>query len=105
MISGITELAVTKLDVLNGLNTLKICTKYRVNDREIDFFPAKIEDVENCQPIYEEFKGWNVINKDSRKLRDLPEQAQEYLRFIEKELKIPIKLVSIGPGREDTIEI
>lgn len=105
MISGVTQLAITKLDVLNGLKQVKICTHYQLNGRKIDFFPANIEDVKKCKPIYKEFEGWGEIDKDAEKILDLPEEAQKYLKFIEKELQIPITLISIGPGRTETIEV
>ncbi len=105
MISGVTKLAITKLDVLNGLKQVKICTKYQLDEREIDFFPANIEDVQKCKPIYKEFEGWDMIDKDAKKRSDLPLEAQKYLQFIEKELQIPITLISIGPGRKETIEV
>ena len=105
MISGVTQLAITKLDVLNGLKQVKICTHYQLNGRKIDFFPANIEDVQKCKPIYKEFRGWGKIDKDAEKISDLPEEAQKYLKFIEKELQIPITLISIGPGRTETIEV
>ena len=62
MISGITKLAITKLDVLDGLKNVKICTGYQLNGKKIDFFPANIEQVVKCKPLYEEFEGWNKIN-------------------------------------------
>lgn len=105
MISGITKLAITKLDVLDGLKTVKICTGYQLNGKKIDFFPANIEQVTKCKPLYEEFEGWDKINTNSAKLDDLPENAQTYLKFIEEELKTPIAVVSIGPGRKETIEV
>ena len=105
MISGITKLAITKLDVLDGLKAVKICTGYQLNGKKIDFFPANIEQVIKCKPLYEEFEGWNKINTNSAKLADLPENAQTYLKFIEEELKTPIAVVSIGPGRKETIEV
>jgi len=105
MISGITKLAITKLDVLDGLKTVKICTEYQLNGKKIDFFPANIEQVTKCKPLYEEFEGWNKINTNSAKLADLPENAQTYLKFIEEALKTPIAVVSIGPGRKETIEV
>jgi len=100
MISGITKLAITKLDVLDGLKTVKICTGYQLNGKKIDFFPANIEQVAKCKPFYEEFEGWDKINTNSTKIVDLPENAQTYLKFIEGELKTPIAVVSIGPGRK-----
>ena len=105
MISGITKLAITKLDVLDGLKTVKICTEYQLNGKKIDFFPANIEQVTKCKPLYKEFKGWDKINTKSAKLAGLPENAQAYLKFIEEELKTPIAVVSIGPGRKETIEV
>lgn len=103
MISGVTKLAIMKLDVLDGLEKIKICTKYKLNNKKIEYFPANIEDVKKCKPIYKEFKGWKKINSNSKKLSDLPKEAQEYLNYIEDFLKIPISLISIGPGREETI--
>ena len=105
LLSGITKIAITKLDVLNGLKKVKICIKYNLNGKEIDYFPADINDVEKCKPIFKEFKGWNKIDKKATKISDLPQEAQEYLKFIEKELKTPIAIVSIGPGRSETIEV
>ena len=105
MISGITKLAITKLDVLDNLKQVKVCTHYQLNGKKIDYFPAKIEDAKQCKPIYKEFKGWNEIDKNSSKFSDIPKESQEYLHFIEKELQVPIAVVSIGPGRRETIEI
>ncbi len=105
LISGITKLAITKLDVLDGLETVKICIKYNLNGKQIDFFPANIEDVKKCKPIYKEFEGWTKIDKSAKKLSDLPKKAQIFLKFIEEKLKTPISLISIGPGRTETIEL
>jgi len=105
MISGITKLAITKLDVLNGLKQIKICTYYKLKGKKINIFPANIEDVKKCIPIYEEFEGWEDMDENIKEITDLPKDAQNYLRFIEKELKTPIALVSIGPGRKETIEV
>ncbi|MEA2055375.1 MAG: adenylosuccinate synthetase, partial [Candidatus Thermoplasmatota archaeon] len=103
--SGITKLAITKLDVLDGLETIKICTKYEIDGKKIDYFPASIEDVKKCKPIYEKFVGWKKINNNSKKISDLPKDAQDYLKFIEEKLETPISIVSIGPDRKETIEI
>jgi len=105
MISGITKLAITKLDVLNGLPEINVCTQYHLNGRKIDYFPASIEDVSACKPVYKTFKGWTTMNPASLKFSDLPKEAQTYLRFIEKETDVPITLISIGPGRDETIEV
>jgi adenylosuccinate synthase len=105
MISSITKIAITKLDVLGGLKTVKICVGYKLDGKTIDFFPADIEQVKRCKPIYKEFEGWSKIDSKSEKFTDLPKEAQAYLKFIEKELKTPIAIVSIGPGRRETIEV
>jgi adenylosuccinate synthase len=105
MISGVTKLAITKLDVLNGLPEIKVCTSYSFKGKTIDYFPAGIEDVVSCKPIYRTFKGWTTIPSTAKKFSLLPQEAQTYLRFIEKETDVPVGLVSIGPGRDETIEI
>ena len=105
LISGVTKLAIMKLDVLNGLKTVKICTHYELKGKKTNYFPAGIEDVKQCKPVYKEFKGWDKIDQHSKKLTDLPKEAQEYLQFIKKELAIPIAIISIGPGRKETIEV
>jgi adenylosuccinate synthase len=105
MISGVSKLAITKLDVLSGLPEINVCTEYTLNGKKIDFFPANIQDVSACKPVYTTFKGWKVMNPAAQSLSDLPQEAQAYLRFIEKETEVPIGLVSIGPGRSETIEV
>lgn len=105
MISGVTKLAITKLDVLNGLPEINVCSQYTLHDKKIDYFPANIQDVAACKPVYTTFKGWKLINPASQRLSDLPKEAQAYLRFIEKETEVPIGLVSIGPGRSETIDV
>jgi adenylosuccinate synthase len=105
LISGVKTLAITKLDVLNGLPEIKVCTAYSLNGTTIDYFPARIQEVVDCKPIYKNFKGWKMMNSFSQKVSELPKEAQAYLRFIEKETNVPIGLVSIGPGRTETIEV
>ena len=105
MISGITKLAITKLDVLSGLSHAYICTQYTFNGKRIDYFPANIEDVATCRPVYKEFKGWETMDLKITTFAELPKETQIYLKFIEKETGVPIRLVSIGPGRDETIEI
>lgn len=104
MLSGITHLAITKLDVLNGLKTVKVCTGYKLNGRQIKGFPAAIEDASLVEPVYKEFSGWDTI-KTPETLSDLPKQAQDYVSFIESYLDIPIKVISTGPKRDETFVI
>ena len=105
MISGVTRLAITKLDVLNRLPEIKICTSYLLKGKKIKHFPARVEDVLACKPIYKIFKGWTTTNVTPSKFTELPKETQIYLKFIEKETGVPIKLISVGPGRNETIEI
>ncbi|MEF8879866.1 MAG: adenylosuccinate synthase [Candidatus Thermoplasmatota archaeon] len=104
-ISGVTQIALTKLDVLNGLDKVKICTAYKLDGKKIDYFPADINQVERCIPVYEEFEGWDEFQSSPQSLEDLPEATQRYISFIEQKLDIPISLVSIGPDREETIQL
>ena len=105
IISSITKIAITKLDVLNGLKKIKICTDYILDGKKIGFLPANIDDVKRCKPIYKEFEGWSEIGLNCKKFSDLPENAITYLKFIEDKLNTPISIVSIGPGRNETIEV
>jgi adenylosuccinate synthase len=105
MLSGITKLAITKLDVLNGLSQVYLCTQYQLEGKRIDYVPANIEVFTACKPVYKEFKGWETINQNTKTFEELPKEAQTYLKFIEKEAGVPISLVSIGPGRTETIEV
>ena len=105
IISSITQLAVTKLDVLNGLKKVKICTDYLLNGKKINYLPANINDIKKCRPIYRIFDGWSDFNKNTKIFSDLPNNAIKYLKFIEEKLDTPIKIVSIGPGRKETINV
>jgi adenylosuccinate synthase len=106
ILSGVTKLAITKLDVLNGLSQIYICNQYTNSEgKRIDYFPADIEEVQVCKPVYKDFKGWEPIDPNTKTFEELPKEAQTYLRFIEKEVGVPINLVSIGPGRTETIEV
>jgi len=106
-LNGIDKLAITKLDVLSGINPLKICIKYKCGDRMIDTIPADIRTFKECEPVYEEIEGWEA-SLDWRKIvqkgyEALPEQAKEYLKRIEEHVKIPISIISVGPERSETI--
>jgi len=104
-ISSITQIAITKLDVLNGLKKVKICVGYDLNGKKIDYLPANITDVNKCIPIYVEFDGWNNFDNKCKSFSALPNNARKYIKFIEEKLNVPIKIVSIGPGREETINL
>jgi len=100
--NGFSEIAITKLDVLSGLEKIKVCTSYNVGDKKIDLFPYSNKGLENAVANYEEFEGFKITGKE-KNYSDLDENAQKYLGFIEKGMGTPIKLVSIGPEREETI--
>lgn len=102
-LSGINSLALMKLDVLDGLSELRICTGYRLNGKEIKHFPASLKDLEKCEPIYEVLEGWNETTTHIREFENLPKAAQNYINRIEEVTKVPVVMVAVGPGREETI--
>ena len=102
-ISGITGIALTKLDVLDGFKELKVCTGYRLDGREIDYLPASISGQKNVEPIFEIMEGWSKPTCGARSWEDLPTLAIEYIRRIEKLIEIPVTLISTSPERDDTI--
>ncbi len=102
-INGLTGLAITKLDVLDGLDKIKICTGYRYNDTLHYDFPKEIDILQNCEPAYEELEGWKESTAGVRDFDNLPKNAKIYIREIEKILKTKIHIISVGQGREDTI--
>jgi adenylosuccinate synthase len=102
-ISGVTGIALTKLDVLDGFSTIRICTGYRLRGQEIDYLPANAADQEAVEPIYEEMDGWSETTAGARRWADLPAQAIKYIRRIEELIECPVASVSTGPEREDTI--
>ncbi|EPY2307465.1 adenylosuccinate synthase [Clostridium sporogenes] len=104
-VSGLTSFAVTKIDTLAGLDTLKVCTGYRLNGEIIDYVPASLEDLAKCEPIYEEFEGWDDSIANARCYEDLPENAIKYLKKIEDFTETKVSIVSVGPKRDQTMMI
>jgi len=102
-INGMSSIAVTKVDVLDELPLLKICTGYDYQGKILKEMPADLSVYRQCQPVYQEFKGWQTDSSKVRKYKDLPKPLRTYLEFIEKELGVPIELVSVGADREATI--
>ena len=105
MINGLSGLCITKLDVLDGLDELQICTHYLFNNEMIDTPPMSADEVEQCIPQFVKLPGWKDSTFGSKKWDDLPENAQNYLRKIEEVTQIPIHIVSTGPERDETILI
>ena len=104
-ISGLTSFVVTKIDTLAGLEKVKMCTGYKLDGKEIDYFPASLEDLERCEPIYEEFDGWDESIENARAYQDIPENAKIYLKRIEELTDTRVSIVSVGPKRDQTMEI
>ena len=101
--SGITGIALTKLYVLDGFETLQLCTGYTLDGRTLDHFPAHSHDQARVVPVYENFEGWSESTAGARRWADLPAQAIKYIRRIEELTECPVTLVSTSPEREDTI--
>ena len=102
-ISGIDGIALTKLDVLDELDEIKVCIKYDVNGKEMDYLPAAVDDQLKVKPIYKTFPGWKTSTKGVRNMKDLPAKAREYVHAIEDFVGAKISSISTSPEREDTI--
>ena len=101
-VNGVTQLYMMKGDVLSGFDTLKVCTAYEYNGETINHLPYNIEP-ENVQPVYSEMKGWKADLTGMSSYDELPNELKDYISFIEKELEVPIKVISVGPDRKQTI--
>ena len=102
-LNGLSSLSVTKLDVLTGLETLKVCVGYELQGQRLDSRPSSLKSLAQCTPIYEEMPGWQEDISQARKLDQLPKRAREYLNRIEELTEVPFSIISVGPGREQTI--
>jgi adenylosuccinate synthase len=102
-LNGLTGLAITKLDVLGGLEEIRICTSYTHNGKPVDAFPASLKTLEGCQPVYESLPGWQEDISEVRRFEDLPTNVRSYLKRIEQLTGVPVQIISVGPGREQTI--
>ncbi len=102
-LSGVNGIALTKMDVLDGLEELKICVGYRLDGRELDYLPTAADQQARVEPIYETIEGWKETTAGARSWADLPAQAIKYVRRIEELIQCPVALVSTSPERDDTI--
>ncbi|MDR6846869.1 MULTISPECIES: adenylosuccinate synthase [unclassified Sphingomonas] len=102
-VGGITGIALTKIDVLDGFDEVKICTGYRLRGETLDYFPAHAADQAEVEPIYETMPGWHETTAGARSWADLPAQAIKYIRRVEELIRCPVALVSTSPERDDTI--
>jgi adenylosuccinate synthase len=103
-VSGIREMVITKLDVLNDFDVVKICVGYRADEKIFQHVPSNLDVLKHCEPVYEELGGWKTELKGARNFKDLPLKAQQYLKRIEKLINTKITAVSIGSERKETIE-
>ena len=104
-ISGINGIALTKLDVLDELDEIKICVEYELNGKKINYLPAATEDQFNIKPIYKSFPGWKTNTRGIRNMKDLPENAKKYIFALEDFIGAKISSISTSPERDDTILI
>ncbi len=102
-LNGLTGLAVTKLDILDGLESINICTAYDYNGQKLDYFPGDLQVLAECKPIYETWPGWSEDISGIRSFEQLPDNTKKYLKRIEEITETPISIVSVGPAREETI--
>ena len=110
-VNGLTGIVITKLDVLSGLDTLKVAVAYEWNGEKLVDFPANMRILAECTPIYREFPGWSDLTEDQWEaivkegVEALPQELIEYSRFISEDMGVPVKLISVGPARHQTIQV
>ena len=104
-VNGFTSIVLTRLDVLDGFSPIKLCVAYRLNGQTIDRFPTNVQELEQCEPVYEEFPGWTEPTASAKRLEDLPRGARLYVQRLENLIGAPIDIISTGPNREETVTI
>jgi adenylosuccinate synthase len=104
-VSGIDGIAFTKLDVLDGFETLNICVGYRIDGELFDYLPASMSAQANAEPVYETMEGWSESTAGARSWADLPATAVKYIRRVEELIEAPVTLLSTSPERDDTIMV
>ena len=101
MISGVSELIMMKADVMSGFETVKVCCAYKVDGKKTDRVPYDV--YAEVEPVYKEFKGWNCDLGACRSEKELPAEFKAYIAYIEQEIGVPVKILSLGPDRDQTI--
>jgi len=101
--SGVSGIALTKMDVLDGFEKLKICVAYDLDGQRLDYLPTAADQQTRCKPVYEEMEGWSDVTAGARSWADLPGAAVKYVRRIEELIQCPVALLSTSPERDDTI--
>ena len=105
LVNGFTEVALTKLDILDDFDTIKICTSYKINNKVTSCFSEVIHNLEQVEPVYKNFDGWKTSTEGVKEFNKLPENAKKYINFISDFIDTPINIVSIGPGRNQIIKL
>ena len=103
--NGLNSIGMTKLDVLTGLDVIRVCIAYELDGKKIDYMPASLKDLAGCRPVYEEFPGWKDDISSARSVDDLPREARNYIRKLEEIMEVPFSIISVGPMRDQTIEV
>ncbi|RLG15072.1 MAG: adenylosuccinate synthase [Candidatus Nanohalarchaeota archaeon] len=102
-LNSLTGIVITKLDVLSGLDTIKVCTTYRTGKNETEIYPLDLPDLKEAKPVYKELPGWTEDITVVKNYEQLPQNAKDYLKFISERLSLPVKFISVGPKRSQTI--
>ncbi len=102
-INGITNISLMKIDVLSGFDEIKICTKYKINGELHEDYPIAVDELNEAEPIYESMPGWSEDLTKLQSFDDVPEACKKYIQFLQDEIETPIDIVSVGPGREQTL--
>ncbi len=104
MINGVTKIVMTKADILDGLNELKVCTGYEVNGEEKNYVPFQMNRL-NIKPVYKNFEGWNTLITEVSSYENMPEKMKTYINYMNEYLKVPVNYISNGPGREQIVAV
>jgi adenylosuccinate synthase len=104
-LNGISDVALTLLDVFDAFETIHVCVAYELDGNRIDTVPARADWLARVKPIYEELEGWTTSTTGARSIGDLPDRAIEYIRFLEERIGVPVSMVGVGPGREQIVPI
>jgi adenylosuccinate synthase len=102
-LNGVDGLALTMLDVLSAFEEVKVCVGYEIDGKKVDYFPMHQTDLHHARPIYQALPGWGADVTGCRRREELPEEAQEFVGFIEAELGVPLRMISVGPERDQAI--
>ena len=104
MINGVTQIVMTKADILDGLAELKVCNSYHINGEEKNYVPFQMNRL-NIKPVYKNFEGWNQVISSLDSYEKMPEKMKIYINYINEYLKIPVNFISNGPGREQIVAV